>query len=665
MATITEVLVMQDKFSASFGKYIKLAEQGTASTREMNDAIKKVTQDASMLATTNRLAAAQSEAVAAAARAQAAQTAALAAQERLEAQRARAAARAANEQARAHEKEAQAANGLVDKIKGLVGAYAGLQGLKTLVNMSDEMTQINGRLQLMTGSAEAAAAAQEKIFQAAQRSRGAYTDLAGLVSQLGMMAPDTFGSTDELIAFAEQLQKQMAISGASGASAAAAMTQLTQALASGTLRGDELNSVLEQTPMIAKTIADYMGLTTGQLRDVAAEGQVTADIVKNAMLSAADETNAAFESMPMTWSQVWTMMQNTALDALQPVLDGISWVANHMDQIGPAAAGAAAGLTVFATASYAASGGVEALAAALSAINPVFVLVGALVGVAVYAITNFVQSAGSLQIAWLTAVDAVLTGLGNMKVKFVYGISTLQDSLDQLSIGAQSVAYGVADYFGDMKVNALTSIQGLANGAVDAINWLINQVNKIPGVAIDTVDKLTFAANAATENEAAKAARASTLASLKADAAARTAQRQADYNNLKNQVYNDHMQRMVGIYNAKAELASGTTFGQGTGIGEIPGMSDLTGAVNGVGKDVSSIKKEVSLSDENLKELVDVATGKYVNQINLTSQTPVITVNGQNTGKTKEDRQALADALKMVLAEQLAAGAAGAMALPI
>lgn len=663
MATITEVLVMQDKFSASFGKYIKLAEQGTASTREMNDAIKKVTQDASMLATTNRLAAAQSEAVAAAARARAAETAALAAQERLEAQRARAAAQAANEQAKAHEKEAQAANNLIDKIKGLVGAYVGMQGLKTLVNMSDEITQINARLQLMTGSAEAAAAAQDKIFQAAQRSRGAYTDLADLVTQLGMMAPDTFSSTDELVAFAEQLQKQMAISGASGASAAAAMTQLTQALASGTLRGDELNSVLEQTPLIAKTIADYMGLTTGQLRDVAAQGQVTADIVKNAMLSAADETNAAFEQIPLTWSQVWTMAQNSAMQALQPVLNAISWLANNIDTLIPYIAGITAGLLAFAAASFVLSGGLTNLMASLAAINPMALLIGAAIGIVVFMIAQWVQSVGGLQIAWLTAVDTVLTGLGNMKVKFVYGIYTLLDSLDQLSIGAQSVAYGVADYFGDMKVNALTSIQGLANGAIDAINWLINQVNKIPGVAIDTVDQLTFAANAAAENEAAKAARASTLAGLKADAAARSAQRQADWNDLKNKVYSDHMQRQVGIYNAKLEKAAQA--GDSSGIGEIPGMADLASATKDVGKDVKSIKKDVSLSNEDLKSLVDVATGKYVNQINLTSQTPVITINGQNTGDTKADVDAMIDKLKLTLAEQWAAGASRAIALPI
>ena len=664
MATITEVLVMQDKFSASFGKYIKLAEQGTASTREMNDAIKKVTQDASMLATTNRLAAAQSEAVAAAARAQAAQTAALAAQERLEAQRARAAAQAAREQAREHEKETQAANGLVDKIKGLVGAYAGLQGLKTLVNMSDEMTQINGRLQLMTGSAEAAAAAQEKIFQAAQRSRGAYTDLAGLVSQLGMMAPDTFGSTDEMIAFAEQLQKQMAISGASGASAAAAMTQLTQALASGTLRGDELNSVLEQTPLIAKTIADYMGLTTGQLRDVAAQGQVTADIVKNAMLSAAEETNAAFEQIPMTWSQVWTMAQNAAMQALEPVLNAISWLANNIDTLIPYIAGITAGLLAFAAASFVASGGLTALISSITSINPLAALFGAAVGIVVYMIAQWVQSVGGLQIAWLIVVDAVLTAMDNLKIGLTTGFYLLGNALDQFGLGAASVANSVIDFFGDMKVGALENIQSMANGAIDIVNWMINQVNKIPGVAIDTIDQLTFAANAAAENEAAKASRAADLAAQKANAQNMAAQRAAALQDMQQQAYSRHMQRQVGIYNAKLEKAANAG-NEGAGLGEIPGMSDLTSAVQGTGKDVKDIKKEVSLSDENLKSLVDVATGKYVNQINLTSQTPVITVNGQNTGKTKEDRQALADALKMVLAEQLAAGAAGAMALPI
>lgn len=663
MAVITETLVMQDKFSASFGKYITLAQQGTASTREMNDAIKKVNQDASMFATTSRLAAAQSDAAAAAFRAQAAETAALAAQERLEAQRARAAAQAAKEQAKAHDEAAQAANGLAGKIKSLLGAYVGLQSVKTLVNMSDQMTQINARLQLMTGSAEAAAAAQDKIFQAAQRSRGAYTDMADLVSQLGMLAPDAFGNTDELIAFAEQLQKQMTISGASGQSAAAAMTQLTQALASGTLRGDELNSVLEQTPMIAKTIADYMGLTTGQLREVAAEGQVTADIVKNAMLSAAEETNAAFEQIPLTWSQVWTMARNTALQALEPVLNAISWLANNLDTIIPIIAGVTAAILTFAAASFVLSGGLTSLIAALTSVNPMAVLIGVAVGTVVYMIAQWVQSVGGLEIAWLTVVDTVLTTMDNLKIGLTAGFYALGNTLDNFSVGALSVAYSVADFFGDMKVAALENIQGMANGAIDIINWMIEQVNKIPGVAIDTIDQLTFASTAAAENEAAKASRAATLAAERAAAQDMAAQRAYALDAMRQNAYSAHMQRQVDIYNAKLDKVANA--GDATGFGSIPGIDDLTGAVGDVGKDVKGIKKEVSLSNEDLKSLVDVATGRYVNQVNLTAQTPIINVNGQNTGKTKEDRQALADALKMVLAEQLAAGAAGAMALPV
>ena len=195
--------------------------------------------------------------------------------------------------ARAAEQASNSGDRLMGTLKGMLGAFSAIGTIKWLANTSDAMTSINARLELMTGNAEAAAAAQNEIYAAAQRSRGAYTEMANLVSQLGMMAPEAFSdasgnlNTGELVAFAEQLQKQMTISGASGQSAAAAMVQLTQGLSSGTLRGEELNSVLEQTPMIAKTIAEYMGVSTGEMRELASEGAITADVVKNAILGAA------------------------------------------------------------------------------------------------------------------------------------------------------------------------------------------------------------------------------------------------------------------------------------------------------------------------------------------------------------------------------------------
>ena len=669
MAVIKETLALEDRFSAAFNKYVKLVEQSTASTKELQQATTQVSQSARLASTAYELAATKADAAAAAARAQAAQTAALAAQERLEAQRAREAARAQAEQAAAQDKTAAASSALTGHLKNLLGAYVGLQTVQKLVETSDQMTQINARLQLMTGSAEAAAAAQDKIYQAAQRSRGAYMDMADMVAQLGTLAPDAFTDTDELIAFAEQLQKQMAISGASGQSAQAAMVQLTQALASGALRGDELNSVLEQTPMIAKTIADYMGVSTGQMREMASEGAITADVVKNAMLSAAEETNAAFEQMPLTWSQVWTMGGNMALQAMQPVLDLISLAANNIDTLIPLVAGLTAAVAAYTIAQTAANAAAwlgvaanRALVASMLA-NP-FLWVAVAVGVAVAAIAVWVQSVGGVQVAWLTAVDVVLSGVDNLRIGIYTGMYAIQNKFGEFGLAAFTMGVNVVNFFGDMKVGALEQIQGMANGAIDIINWMIEKVNLLPGVSIDAIDKLTFASTAAAANEAAKASRADALAKSQAAVAKQEADRAANLNRMRSDAYSAHMQRMVGIYNAKTSGA-GSSNADFRNLYNVPSFNEMAGTLGDIGKDVNGIKKSVDLSNEDLKSLVDVATRRYVNNINLTSQTPVITINGQNTGRTKEDREALADALKLVLAEQWAAGATNAIAMPI
>lgn len=669
MAAIKETLELENRFSAAFNQYIKLVEQSTASTKELQQATTQVSQSARIASTAYELAATKADAAAASARSQAAETAALAAQERLEAQRARQAARAQAEQAAAQNKTAAASAALTDRLKGLLGAYVGLQTVQKLVEMSDQMSQINARLQLMTGSEEAAAAAQDKIYQAAMRSRGAYTDLADMVTQLGTVAPDAFSGTDELIAFAEQLQKQMAISGASGQSAQAAMVQLTQALASGTLRGDELNSVLEQTPMIAKTIADYMGVSTGQMREMASEGAITADVVKNAMLSAAEETNAAFEQMPLTWSQVLTMAGNMALQALQPVLGLINLAANNIDTLTPLVAGLAAAIAAYTVAQTSANAaawlGVAANRALVTAMlaNP-FLWVAVAIGVAIAALVSWVQAVGGVQVAWLTAVDVVLSGVDNLRIGIYTGMYAIQNKFGEFGLAAFAMGVNVVNFFGDMKVGALEQIQGMANGAIGIINWMISKVNLLPGVAIDSIDKLTFASTAAAANEAAKASRADALAKAQAAVAKQEADRAADLNKMRSDAYSAHMQRQVGIYNAKLDAAgaSGTSAG---GPYDVQPFDELAGTLGDIGKDVNGIKKSVDLSNEDLKSLVDVATRRYVNNINLTSQTPVITINGQNTGRTKEDREALADAIKLVLAEQWAAGATNAIAMPI
>lgn len=221
-----------------------------------------------------------------------------------------------------------AANGLLGKIKGLASAYLGMKGLSGLVNLSDTITQTDARLSMMNDGLQTTAELNGMIYASAQRSRGSYLATADAVAKLGLMAGDAFSSNQETIAFMEQVNKQFKIAGTSAAGIDAAMLQLTQAMGSGVLRGEEYNSILEQAPNIIQAIAEYMDVPKGQLKEMAADGKITADIVKAAMFACADETNAKFESMPKTWSDIWTSMKNRAIKALDPVLAKINQLAN-------------------------------------------------------------------------------------------------------------------------------------------------------------------------------------------------------------------------------------------------------------------------------------------------------------------------------------------------
>lgn len=222
-----------------------------------------------------------------------------------------------------------AMDGLTKKVAGLVATYVSLQTVSKAVDLSDTMTQTTARLDMMNDGLQTTEQLQNMIYQSAQRSRGSYQESADAVAKMGIMAKDAFNSNAELVAFVEQLNKQFTIAGTSQEGISAAMLQLTQAMSSGVLRGEELNSVFEQAPTIIQSIADYLDVPIGSIREMAAEGQISSEIVKNALLSAAKETDAKFAQMPMTWGQVFTSVKNQALMAFQPVLDKINEIANN------------------------------------------------------------------------------------------------------------------------------------------------------------------------------------------------------------------------------------------------------------------------------------------------------------------------------------------------
>ena len=170
---------------------------------------------------------------------------------------------------------------------------------------------------------------EQKIMASAQRSRSVYFDTASAVAKLGLNAGNAFnGDMNQVIAFMEQVNKQFVIGGATAQEQSNAMIQLTQAMAAGALRGEELNSILDGAPGIARAIEKYMGIAEGSIKTVAQEGKVTAEVVKNAMFAMADETNAKFDSMPKTWAQIWAGMKNQALSMFAPILTKINQIAN-------------------------------------------------------------------------------------------------------------------------------------------------------------------------------------------------------------------------------------------------------------------------------------------------------------------------------------------------
>ena len=442
MATITEKLVLKDVFSETFARYIKAAQKAASATADAQKALygfmaaSQITAaqqqasttaaqqnaDAQEQAAQDMTAAHQAAealtqtlgALAQAAESTAAAQASVADSAQHTAASLTAAAEAASKNAEAlnnatqHSQRfrsgthlaVQAADGMVQELKRLASAYLSIQSLKKAVDLSDSLVSMRARLDRMNDGLQTTQELETMIYQSAQRSRGSFTDTMGLVSQLGTMAGDAFNSSKEIVQFAEQLNKQLALSGASGQSAQAAILQLEQGLASGVLRGDELNSVMEQAPVLAKSVADYMQVSVGQLREMGSQGQITADIVKNALFAAAEDTNAEFEKTPMTWAQVWTVASNTAVRALDPLLTAINWVANNLETIGPIILSVGAAFGVFETLTHLTQAWTVAITAAktaLALIGPQGFAIAALAGIIYGASGSFMEFASSAQ----------------------------------------------------------------------------------------------------------------------------------------------------------------------------------------------------------------------------------------------------------------------------
>lgn len=399
----------------------------------------------------------------------------------------------------------------------LVGAVISLAAVKKSMDLTDAYTNTNARLAMITDNLEEQKALQEAIFAAADRSRGSYVEMANATAKMKMLAGDAFGSNEEALGFTELLQKSLKVSGAGTSEQQSAFLQLTQAMSAGKLQGDEFRSVMENAPMVANAIAEYMGKSKGELKEMSSQGLITADIIKGAMFEAADDINGKFAQMPMTFADVWQKIKNAGMEAFggvfekanamlnsemgqsviqnligvvhmaagafSAVLDGIGWVSENLDWLGPIIFSVASAFLAYQLATGLAAAAQWVLNSAMLA-SPIFLFVAA-IALAVALTYKFAS-----YIATTTGVASsgfgVIAGSVNVVIQFFWNLLL---TVANVAIG---ISNAIAALGSNMQIDFGNSISGvkawfydLLSTAVSVIAGIAAELNKLPFVEFD------------------------------------------------------------------------------------------------------------------------------------------------------------------------------------
>lgn len=595
----------------------------------------------------------------------------------------------------------------------LVKTALSLATIKAGIDIIDNTTLTNARLGLMNYGGQTDKELQSAIFASANRSRSDYSVTAANISKLGLLAKDSFGSNQELIAFSELLNKSFKVGGASTEEQNAGTYQLTQAMAAGKLQGDEFRSIMENAPLVADAIAKYMGKSKGELKELSSQGVITADIIKNAMFASANDIEEKFGKMPKTFSDHFTILKNKALEAFSPVFEKISNAINtqgfqdFMNTL-------VVGIQIAAEAVNWLIDAISWLGQMLGPFTPILLSVaGAFLVLTAYThlataakwlfgkALSFVTTRAGLTTLAILAIVAILIYLWFTNDKVAYALLFLWDSL---TIGAMTLALGVKTAFYaiilagqylwlGMQTVALGALgawyafqtgleavcvgilyifQGLYNGVIGIVNGIITCLNHIPGVEIDTVEYGNFADKAMDNMINRVAKRNETLQSMAND----MSETMASIETNRNKFAEDLNSSAIDIINKTAELNStrndrvknrnnwiNDLQEKANSIGDT-GSLDLSSITNGkpipttsTGGKLDSVDN-VGIEEEDLQYLKDFAEQEYINKYSTATLAPNVNISFGDVHENA-DVEAIGGRIAQILEEEIAEVAEG------